>query len=159
MTVMEKQPTARNWYQIDEVELVYRSKMKASERPKVSSSKEAYEFLKENWNADRINLQEEFKILLLSRASKVLGIYNMAAGGITGTLADPKLIFSTALKATACSIILAHNHPSGNLKPSQADESLTQKCKQAGDLLDIKVIDHLIMTEEGYYSFADEGLL
>ncbi|MBS1918261.1 MAG: JAB domain-containing protein [Bacteroidetes bacterium] len=156
---MEKQTTARNWYQIDEVELIYRSKMKASERPKVLSSKEAYEFLKENWNADRINLQEEFKILLLSRASKVLGIYNVSSGGITGTLADPKLIFSTALKATACSIILAHNHPSGNLKPSQADESLTQKCKQAGDLLDIKVIDHLIMTDEGYYSFADEGMI
>ena len=104
-------------------------------------------------------MQEQFKILLLNRANKVLGIYEVSTGGMSGTVADPKLIFATALKACASSIILSHNHPSGNLKPSNADLQLTQKVKEGGKLLDIEVYDHIILTTEGYYSFADEGQL
>jgi DNA repair protein RadC len=89
----------------------------------------------------------------------VLGIFEVSSGGVTGTVADPKLIFVAALKANACAIVISHNHPSGNLKPSQQDEQLTQKINQAGKFLDIKLLDHIIVTSEGYYSFADEGLI
>jgi DNA repair protein RadC len=89
----------------------------------------------------------------------VLGIYEVSTGGITGTVADPRLIFAAALKANACAMIISHNHPSGNLKPSRQDEELTAKLKQAGQFLDIKVLDHLIITTETYFSFADEEIL
>ncbi|MBD0333245.1 MAG: JAB domain-containing protein, partial [Chitinophagaceae bacterium] len=90
---------------------------------------------------------------------RVLCLFNVSSGGITGTVADPRLIYTAALKVNAVSLILCHNHPSGSLKPSRADEELTQKIKSAGAFLDIKVLDHLIISSEGYYSFADEGLL
>jgi len=98
-------------------------------------------------------------VRLLSRANKVLGIVDISTGGIAGCIADPKIIFGTALKASASSLILSHNHPSGNLRPSQADISLTKKVKAGGELLDIAVLVHIIMTSEGYYSFEDEGLM
>ncbi len=148
-----------SWNQIAEVELIYKTKIKASERPQVKTSKESAELLKQMWNENKIDFVEQFKVLFLNRANKVLGIIELSTGGVTGTVADPKLIFVAALKANACSIIISHNHPSGNLKPSQADEQLTQKIKQAGQLLDIKLLDHIIVTSEGYYSFADEGLI
>ena len=95
----------------------------------------------------------------MKKAQRVLGIYELSTGGVAGTVADPKLVFMAALKANACKIILRHNHPSGNLKPSRADEELTKRIATAGMYLDIKVNDHIIITSEGYYSFADEGLL
>ena len=101
---------------------------------------------------------EEGKIILLNQANRVLSLFSLSQGGITGTVMDPKLIFIAALKRGACNIILCHNHPSGNLKPSKSDEDLTSKVKAAGALLDIKVLDHIIISSEGYFSFADEGL-
>lgn len=95
--------------------------------------------------------------MLLNRAYKVLGVFEVSTGGVTGTVADPKAIFSAALKANPCCIFLSHNHPSGSLKPSLADEELTKRIIQAGNLLDIKVLDHIIVTNETYFSFADEG--
>ena len=148
-----------NAMKVSEVELVYRSQVKASERPVVSQSNEVYKLLKRNWDDSKIELIEQFKILLLNRANKVLGIYEISTGGISSTVADPKVVFMAALKAAACNIILAHNHPSGNLKPSRADIELTSKIKEGGRLLDITVLDHLIISNEGYYSFADEGLM
>jgi DNA repair protein RadC len=147
------------WTRVAEVELVYKTKVKASERPKISSVKDCYNLLKELWNENTIEMQEEFKVMLLNRGNRVIGIYEMSAGGITGTVADPRLILAAAIKSLAVSIILSHNHPSGNLKPSKADEELTQKIKVAAAYHDITVIDHIIITSEGYYSFADEGLL
>ena len=144
---------------VAEVELVYKSKVKPSERPQVKSSKESYNLLLQTWDQNRIEFVEQFKVILMNRANRVLGIYVLSTGGVTGTVADPKLVFIAALKSNSCNIILSHNHPSGNLKPSKADEDLTNKIKQAGILLDIKVLDHIIVTSEGYYSFADEGLL
>ena len=144
---------------VSEVELVYKTQVKASERPVVSASKETYELLKRNWDDTKIELVEQFKILLLNRANKVLGIYDVSTGGVSGTVADPKVIFTAALKAAASNIILAHNHPSGSLKPSRADIELTKKIKEGGYLLEVVVLDHLIISNEGYYSFADEGLL
>ncbi len=145
--------------QIAEVELIYKTKIKASERPQIKTSKDAADLLKQIWDENKIDFVEQFKVLFLNRANKVLGIFEVSTGGVTGTVADPKLIFVAALKANACSIVISHNHPSGNLKPSQADEQLTQKIKQAGQLLDIKLLDHIIVSSEGYYSFADEGLI
>ena len=147
------------WTRVAEVELVYKTKVKASERPKISSVSDSYKLLKELWNENTIEMQEEFKVLLLNRGNKVIGVYEASAGGITGTVADPRLILAAAIKSLSVSIILSHNHPSGNLKPSRADEELTQKIKAAASYHDIKVIDHIIITREGYYSFADEGVL
>lgn len=151
--------TPSTLFQVSEIELVYKSKVKASSRPKITTSKDAYEVLKNSWDENKIDFIEQFKILLLNRANKVLAMYEISSGGITGTVADPRLIFTAALKANAVSIVLAHNHPSGNLQPSRADEQLTSRIKLAGEYLEIKVIDHLIVTSESYLSFADEGLL
>jgi DNA repair protein RadC len=148
------------WMQVAEIELIYKSKVKASERPKVTTSHDAFKLFKQNWDENKIEFIEQFKVLFLIRNNKVLGIFEVSTGGVSGTVADPKIIFAAALKVNACNLILCHNHPSGSLKPSQADEALTQKIKEAGKYLDLPVIDHLIITaEDGYFSFADEGLL
>ena len=148
-----------NWCKVAEVELVYKTKVKASERPQIKSSHDSFSILKEIWNDNKINMLEEFKVLLLNRANKVIGVYEASSGGITGTIADSRLILATAIKSLAVSIILSHNHPSGNLRPSTADQDLTSKIKLACQFHDIKVLDHVIVTSEGYYSFADEGLI
>lgn len=124
---------------------------------KIRHSKDSYELLKSCWNMNTIELQEEFKVLLLNRNHQVLGIYPLSKGGISGTVVDAKLVYSVALKCNASSIIVAHNHPSGNLNPSEADLRLTKKLKQAGNYLDITLLDHLIITKNGYYSFSDES--
>lgn len=102
---------------------------------------------------------EVFAVLFLNRANKVNHFEIISKGGITGTVADPRIILKKALEEEAVSIILCHNHPSGSLKPSRADEELTQKIKEASRYFDIKVLDHIIVSDEGYFSFADEGLL
>ena len=102
---------------------------------------------------------EEFWVLLLNRANQVIKKERISSGGVTGTVVDPKIVFKTALEHLACGIVLAHNHPSGNLKASQEDLALTQKLKDAGNLLDIRLLDHLIITNGGFLSFSDEGIL
>lgn len=156
---MEKEMIQQDWNMVAEVELVYRSKIKPSMRPKITNVRSSYELLIQHWDQDKIELVEQFKIVLLNRANKVIGISNISTGGVSGTVADPKIIFAIALKANACAIILAHSHPSGNLHPSEADKRLTEKIRHGGLLLDILVMDHLIITSESYYSFADEGLI
>lgn len=156
---MKKLQNQISLFQVSEIKVIYRPKFKASERPRICCSKDIYEILYQNWDMNKMELQEQFKVILLNRGNKVLGIFEVSTGGIAGTIADPKLIFGTALKGGASSIILAHNHPSGNLKPSQADINLTRKIKNGGELLDVAVLDHLIVTAEGFYSFADEGLV
>ncbi len=146
-------------YKVAEVELSYKTKVKASDRPQIMSSKDAYNVLLAAWDEGRIEFVEQFKVLFLNRANKVLGIYDVSTGGVSGTVADPKVIFVAALKANACGIVISHNHQSGNQKPSRQDEELTLRIKSAGQLLEIKLMDHVIVTTEGYYSFADEGLL
>jgi len=149
----------KSLFQVAEVQLIYKSKVKASERPKITQSRDAFLLAKEHWDLDRLDLVEQFKVMLLNRANRVLGIIEISTGGMSGTLADPKVIFVAALKAAASSIILIHNHPSGNLKPSQADLSLTKKLKTGGEILEVAVLDHLIITSEGYLSMADEGMM
>ena len=102
---------------------------------------------------------EVFAVMFLNRANKINHFQIISEGGITGTVADPRVILKRALEENAVSLILCHNHPSGSLRPSKADEDLTFKIREAAKYFDIKVIDHLILSEDGYYSFADEGLL
>ncbi|MBB6611754.1 JAB domain-containing protein [Pontibacter sp. Tf4] len=156
---MEKTTKSPAIYRVAEVKLTYRNRVKPSERPQVTCSTDSYKVLKGSWDTGKIEFVEQFKVLLLNRANRVLGIFEVSTGGVAGTVADPKLIFVAALKACASGIILCHNHPSGNLKPSTADLQLTQKMKKGAGLLDIALLDHLILTSDTYYSMADEGLL
>lgn len=151
--------TINNLNQVTELKLVYNLNYKISDRPQINTSVEVYNILRENWNYEIIEFLEEFKIILLNRANRVLGIMPISVGGTAGTISDPKVIFASALKCNAASIILVHNHPSGNLRPSQADIELTRKLKVAGQFLDLPVIEHIILTKNGYLSFADEGMM
>ena len=125
----------------------------------IKNSKKSFELMLNEWEQDKLQMQEEAKILLLNRNNNVLGIYSLAKGGLTSCVVDVRIILSIALKTLATGIILVHNHPSGNLKPSQADLDITKKLKQSCDLLDISFLDHLIITKDNYFSFADEGLI
>ena len=142
---------------VSEIKVAYST----SDTPKVKikSGEEAYDVLLASWNLDTIELQEEFKILLLNRANEVLGIYPLSKGGITGALVDQRLIFAVALKCNATGIIMCHNHPSGKLLPSEADITLTKSIGKCADLLEINLLDHLIITKNGFYSFSNEGKL
>ena len=123
---------------------------------KISCSNDIFQVMK----PDLLDLKtEEFWVVLLNRANKILRRRRISTGGISGTVADPKIIFKAAMDEYASSLVLVHNHPSGNLKPSQADLNLTRKLKNAGALLEIPVLDHIIFSDQGYLSFADEGLL
>jgi len=145
---------------VSEVQLIYKSRIKASDRKKISCSRDAYKIFMDNWNPEIIEFVEEFKILLMNRANAVLGILEISKGGISGTVTDVRVVFQAAIKGNASGIICAHNHPSGNLNPSESDTRLTQKLKEAGNLMDIQLLDHLILsTEDDYYSFADNGIL
>jgi len=127
------------------------------EKVKIANSNDAYEVALKHWNLDTIELQEEAKVLLLNRANIVIGIFNLSRGGVTACIIDIKLVLSVALKAVASGIIIIHNHPSGNLKPSQADLDITSKLKKASKIVDINLLDHLIITKEDYYSLSDNG--
>lgn len=123
---------------------------------KCTSSYDAAQFLRSIWS-DRINYREEFHIILLNRRRHIIGHTRISEGGITGTVVDLRMVFQAALMGNAISIILAHNHPSGNLKPSDHDMRLTRQAVQAGSILSITVEDHIILTDEEHYSFADNG--
>ncbi len=142
---------------IAEISISYSTKVKASDRLQVKSSREAENIFRSVF--PDLEYREYFFIMLLNRANKVLGTAHISTGGITGTVVDQRIVFQNALKANATSMILAHNHPSGQLTPSEADISLTKKMKEAGVFLDIPVLDHLIITAERCYSFADEGIM
>lgn len=126
--------------------------------PKITMSADAARVFRTYWT-DRITYKEEFFILLLNQANRVLGISKISEGGLAGTVVDAKMIFQAALKANAAAIILGHNHPSGNLAPSEQDKSLTNKIIEAGKVLDIRVLDHIILTYDDYKSFSDDGLM
>lgn len=141
-----------------EIKVAYSTKVKFHDMQKITSSRDGETVLRKIWSS-QIEFREEFYLLLLNRANKVIGWHCISQGGLDSTVADIRIIFSIALKCVACGIIVAHNHPSGNLKPSETDIALTRKIKEAGKLLDITLFDHIILSNEGYYSFADEGLL
>jgi DNA repair protein RadC len=145
-------------FQVAEIELVYKSKVPASLRPRIKTSQDVYEILMAHWDMDKIELMEQAKLILLNRHNKVLGIVEISSGGITGTVLDPRLIYAAALKANAVSIIVAHNHPSGNLNASESDKLMASKLREIGKLHDINFLESMIVTKEGYLSMADEGL-
>lgn len=141
------------------ITLTFDKKVKKSELFVITTSKDVAFALRGVFNADTFDWTEEFIILCLNKKNAIVGFYKVSSGGITGTVADPRVILTIALKCCATSLVLAHNHPSGNLKPSRADEDLTLKIKSAAKFLDINVVDHIILNDESYYSFADEGIL
>ena len=142
---------------IAEVQISYSSHVKAKDRMKVTGSKDAADAFRIFWPAyDHIEFSY---MLMLNRQNQILGYHQLSKGGMTGAVVDVRVIFQVALKSCATSLILAHNHPSGNLDVSDADRKITNQIKQAGVILDIPLLDHLIMTTDSYLSMADEGLL
>jgi len=127
----------------------------------ITKSGDAHRVARMCFDENRIGYVEEFKILLLNKKHDVLGWADISRGGVAGTVVDAKVVFQHALVANASALVLLHNHPSGNLQPSQADIALTKKLKHGGELLDIQVLDHLILVpiEDEYFSFADENLM
>lgn len=142
-------------YTVGEVELTYKPTSKS--RNKIYSSEDAYKYLLPTYKKGTICYKEYFKVLFLNQANQVLGYTLISEGGITETSVDVRVILQTALLTNSVTIILAHNHPSGNLKPSRQDMDITKQVKDAARLMRITVTDHLILTDAGYYSFADEG--
>ena len=140
-----------------EIQAVYNKKQEI-ETTRICSSKEVSDFAKKIFPVD-VNYREAMICLFLNRANKIIGYTSMSIGGTSGTVCDPKMVFQHALLSNASGIVLVHNHPSGNLRPSEQDIELTKKIKNGGEFLEIILIDHLIITEESYYSFADEGTL
>ena len=145
---------------VDEVSLVYKSKTPPDQRYQIKGSSDAHDALLSSWDSQTIELHEEFKVLLLNSSNRVLGVIQISKGGISGTVVDIRQIFQAALKANASSIIACHNHPSGNMNPSEADQRITQKISAAGKVMDIQLLDHLILVPgDSYFSFSDEGLI
>jgi DNA repair protein RadC len=154
-----KSPSMETDNKLSEIRLYY--KPHNVTRPKISSSDDAYRQMLRFYDHNTIALQEQFVVLYMNRSNIVLGGHKVFTGGLTGTVADIRLVLGIALKACACNIIISHNHPSGNLKPSGSDQELTNKLKEAGKLMDITILDHIIISpQEGeYFSFADQGFL
>lgn len=141
------------------ISLTMSHNVKKSQLLKVGSSQDCADILRKLYCLQTFDFLEEFMILCLNQANKVVGFYPVSKGGITGTVADPRVILTAALNCAATSLVLSHNHPSGNLQPSNADKEITQKIKHAASYLDIRLLDHIILNDEGYFSFADEGLM
>ena len=144
---------------VSEIELSYKPQQAVSTLPKVDSSEDAYRVFIETWDSEKLEFIEQFRAIFLNRASRVIGICTVTSGGLSSTVLDYRLLYAAALKALASAVIIAHNHPSGNPKPSEADKKVTKLVHEAGKLLDIALIDHLIVTKEGYYSFSEQGAL
>ena len=147
-----------DYFNIPEITVSYKDKVKASERAVVKSSADASKIFRES-HKDCMQHHEEVYAVFLNRANRVLGIQLVSVGGLNGTVVDNRVILQTALKVNSSSICIAHNHPSGTTRPSQEDMVITKKLAEACKIIGIHLIDHLIMTEESYTSFADEGLL
>lgn len=141
-----------------EIQPIYKNKTKAKDRLEVKSSQKTYEILLPYFE-EMMDYKELFFVMYLNRNNQLLAIQKISEGGCSATICDGKIIFQGALLANAQAIILAHNHPSGNLKPSDTDKSLTEKMCLFGGYIDLPVIDHMILTSEGYFSFAEKGLI
>ncbi len=145
---------------VNEISISYHQKVKNDIRVNIKSSQDAADYLRNIWNPNTLNIHETFMVIMLNNANYVNGYYTLSTGGINSTCVDIRILFAIVLKSLSTSIILAHNHPSGNLKPSESDKTLTQKVVKAGKLFDIQTLDHIILSPENkYFSFADESLL
>ncbi|ERM80540.1 hypothetical protein P872_12265 [Rhodonellum psychrophilum GCM71 = DSM 17998] len=143
---------------IYELQLSYKAKGCGSKLQKIQGSAEAFRLLQTIFDQDLIAAREEFVVLYLNRAGQVIGYHKAFQGGVSSVICDPKIVLGVALKSLSSGLILAHNHPSGNMSPSEADITLTRKIKNACKEMDIELLDHLILSPDGnYFSFADEG--
>lgn len=142
---------------LPEITLKYKSG--EQKKIKITTSKDSFDIMRLFFDQDTLELTESVIALFLNRSNNTIGWLKVSQGGISGTVIDVRLILATALKCAASSIILAHNHPSGNRQPSDNDIKITNKLKEAGNIMDIRLLDHLIITETEYYSMADEGLI
>ncbi len=142
-----------------EVKLSYKTEQPHDSFPQVTSPEEAEKVLRTVWDNDHIQLREEFILLLLNNAKYCIGWSKISSGGGTATIVDPSAIFQVALLSNATSIIVAHNHPSGNLEPSKSDKTLTERIKKSGDMLGITLEDHIILTADNYVSMRAKGIL
>lgn len=142
-----------------EAQLVFEPPLSMMKRPQVLSSRDAASILKRAWSKGKIGLQEHFYMMMLSRSQTVLGVAQIGVGGMHYAPVDLKIIFAAALKACSSALVFAHNHPSGNLEPSEADIAVTKKLTAAAQILDLQVADHLILSPWGYLSMADEGIM
>src|ERR1035437_8784082 len=144
---------------IPEIKIRYNRSARKKFFGKITSSKDVSEFLRKTYQRGEVQLQEQFIVMYLNQSNTIVGYYKHTKGAINATIADVRLILSVGLKCAAVSIIIAHNHPSGNTRPSEADIQLTRKIKEAAKLMEISLLDHIILTKDSYYSFADEGLM
>ncbi len=139
-------------YKAAEVKLTYETRVKASERYRIKTAEDAAELFFKVWDRSTIEHVEEVKLILLNRANRVLGITTVSRGGMSGSIIDTRIILQYAIKANASSVILAHNHPSGNLNPSEADVRITEKVREALKLVEIQLLDHIIINKDEEYS-------
>lgn len=146
-------------FKVSEIEISYKHKTPVEERIVVNKSATAYEILRNSWDMNKIELLEQFKILLLNNQNQCIGLAELGTGSIDQCMVDQRLLFALVLKTKSTRLILSHNHPSGNLNPSNADFNLTKRIQQGGIILGIDVADHLIVTPYKYYSFADHGMM
>ena len=144
--------------QVSEVQLSYKNKVKKADRIKISNSQNCYDAVKDYYS-DFVDYKEKFGVLVMNRDNEALAFKIVSEGDLTGTVVDMKEIFLIAIKVRGSSIIIFHNHPSGKLKPSESDKKITDKISKSGKMLDVNLLDHIIISSEGYYSFADEGLI
>ncbi|MCH5597997.1 JAB domain-containing protein [Niabella ginsengisoli] len=143
--------------QVAEVKLVYKSKIKSCDRLQVHNAHQMANIFRSLWNVDNIELLEESKVMYLNKANRVLAIYPLSIGGVSGTVIDVKLVLVAALRLHASQICIAHNHPSGNTTPSRADKYVTENISKAAELLNMNLLDHIILTKDNCYSMAEEG--
>jgi DNA repair protein RadC len=149
---MKNEMNVNDLINVTEVQLIYKTRIKASDRPKISDMDDAVRIFRQYWSRDRIEHVEEVKILLLNRSNKVLGIATISLGGISGSVIDERIILQYAIKSNASAVILAHNHPSGNVEPSEADNRITTKLRNSLEMIGISLLDHIIITSDGHNS-------
>jgi DNA repair protein RadC len=150
----------RELHSLNEIEIRYRRKPIQQEVRRIQNSSDAIALLRQLYDKNRIHYKEESIAIFLNRNNDVLGFQKLSSGGLTGTIVDARILFSIALKTLSSGIILSHNHPSGNLKPSSQDVSLTHRLRKFGNMIDVCLLDHIIVDDTfNYYSFAEEGTL
>ena len=142
-----------------EIRAVYKSRTKAGTRTKIDGPVEVAEYLRAIWNANTIELSEDFVVLCLNTAHRVIGWVKVSSGGYSSSQVDPRVIFAIALQTASAALVLAHNHPSGELSPSDEDKRVTDRLVEAGKLLNVKVLDHIILSREASFSFKEHGLM
>ncbi len=146
-------------FKVAEVQLTYKNRIPCKDRQQITGSETAYHIVKAQFPDETIDYRESFKVIYMNRSNHVLGCLTVSEGGPCSTAVDVKLILQGALLTNASGVILAHNHPSGNLKPSEPDKIMTERIRKALTVMEVNLLDHLIVTKESYFSFVDEGVM